>query len=84
MNNSTPRILYSARLLFVLLAVVAASLLTGGRAYYTRELRELQHHRNTELKAIAELKVGQIAAWRTERLRDAHLSSSGIIRIGHC
>ncbi len=46
-------------------------LLAGGLWFYHSQEHQLQQQANDELQAIADLKAGQIAAWRAEQLADA-------------
>jgi len=51
----------------------------GGYRLYSREAKVIREARYNELKAIAELKVGQIISWRRERIGNARMNASGII-----
>ncbi|MFH0995054.1 MAG: ATP-binding protein [Pseudomonadota bacterium] len=65
-----------------LVAVSACLILlfsAGGYWLYSREVQVIREARYHELKAIAELKVGQIISWRRERLADARMHASGLI-----
>jgi two-component system, cell cycle sensor histidine kinase and response regulator CckA len=66
--------------LAALAAVTVVALAAGGYAYYVHEVSAVRAERYDELAAIADLKVEQIVAWRNERLRDARLNSSGVVR----
>ena len=78
--NDTPNLRFSKGLLLGLFAVTALALVAGGYWLYRREVQAIRDNKYIELKAIAELKVNQIVAWRDERLSDARLNSSGILR----
>ena len=54
--------------------------LVGGYEIYSREARSIRQTRYNELKAIADLKINQIIAWRQQRLADARMNASGFIR----
>jgi two-component system cell cycle sensor histidine kinase/response regulator CckA len=68
------------RFIFFFLTVIILALITGGYLYYHHNIQAVQAAKEIELKVIAELKVEQIQAWRNERLIDASMNSSGIIR----
>jgi two-component system, cell cycle sensor histidine kinase and response regulator CckA len=53
------------------LALVVLALLAGGAWFYHIQERHLRGEAERELTVIAQLKVGQIVAWRMERLGDA-------------
>lgn len=55
----------------ILLAVVAAGS-AAGWSYYKREQQAFERAAESELSAVADLKVAQIANWRQERLADAN------------
>jgi PAS domain S-box-containing protein len=52
----------------------------GGYWLYSQEVQVIREARYNELKAIAELKVDQIVKWRQERIADARMNASGLIR----
>ncbi len=79
-DQSAFRIRPSPWLLAGLFAAAALALAVGGHEYRSREARAIRHDRYAELHAIAELKTGQVAAWRKERLADARVDATGIIR----
>jgi len=60
-------------LLIVLFIIISASSILLGYLYYKSQKARLLKDKNLELSAIADLKVGQIAQWRNERLSDAVL-----------
>lgn len=59
----------------VLLLLVAI-----GYGLYRQHEQTLMHEHNENLHAIAQLKTNQILAWRKERLADARMHASGMIR----
>jgi PAS domain S-box-containing protein len=75
-----PHIRSSKGLLFGLFLLTALALAFGGYWFYRREAQAIRADKYNELKAVAELKVNQIVAWRSERLADARLNASGILR----
>ncbi|MEW6753884.1 MAG: PAS domain-containing protein [Candidatus Latescibacterota bacterium] len=66
----------SLRLLAILLSLFALGLAAGGYGYYRRDQHAIAARKHQELHAIAQLKVGQVLAWRQERLEDARKTSS--------
>jgi PAS domain S-box-containing protein len=60
-------------LLIVLFVIISASSILLGFLYYKSQKRRLLNDKNLELSAIADLKVRQIAQWRSERVADAIL-----------
>jgi len=60
-------------LLIVLFVIISASSILLGLFYYKSQKRRLLNDKNLELSAIADLKVRQIAQWRSERIADAIL-----------
>ena len=58
-----------------LFGVAALAMAAGGYWLYRHETQAIRSEKQSELKAIAELKAGQIAAWRNERLADARVNS---------
>ena len=56
---------------FLLLALVAVSLVVVMRASNLRQQKHIQQRMQDELVSVARLKVGQIDAWRRERRGDA-------------
>ena len=51
-----------------LFGVAALALAAGGYWLYRHQTQAIRSEKQSELKAIAELKAGQIAAWRSERV----------------
>jgi PAS domain S-box-containing protein len=60
-------------LLIVLFLVISASSILLGYFYYKSQKARLLNDKKLELSAIADLKVRQIAQWRSERIGDAAL-----------
>ncbi|MGA2060233.1 MAG: ATP-binding protein [Thermoguttaceae bacterium] len=58
-----------------LFGVAALALPAGGYWLYRHQTQAIRSEKQSNLKAIAELKANQIAAWRSERLADALVSS---------
>jgi two-component system, cell cycle sensor histidine kinase and response regulator CckA len=66
--------------LLIFIGMVSLFLALGGYWFYRQQAQSVRDTRYSELKAIAELKVNQIVAWRQEQLADARLNSTGIVR----
>jgi two-component system, cell cycle sensor histidine kinase and response regulator CckA len=64
-----------------LFGVTALALAVGGYRFYHHQEHSVRDASYIQLKAIAELKVNQLVAWRQERLADARINSSGIVRL---
>jgi len=60
-------------------AVACMALLAAGRWFYLQERQTIRTARHQELQAIANLKVGQLVAWREERLADGRLFSADVV-----
>ena len=60
-----------------MLALVAVSVLGAGIWFYRRQEQLMRRDVEASLAAIAQLKVEQIVAWRTERLGDARVIMGG-------
>ena len=58
-----------------LFGAAALALAAGGCWLYRHQTQTIRNEKQSELKAIAELKAGQIVAWRRERLGDARVQS---------
>ena len=58
-----------------LFGVVAVALPVSGYWLYRHQTQTIQSEKQSELKTIAELKAGQIVAWRGERIGDARVHS---------
>lgn len=67
--------------LICVFGVAALALAVGGYWFYHHQEHLIREARYNELKVIAGLKVNQIVAWRQERIADARMNSSGIIRL---
>ncbi|MGA2281833.1 MAG: PAS domain S-box protein [Verrucomicrobiota bacterium] len=61
------------------LAVVVLALLIGGVCFYHVQEQRVRQDVESDLFAITELKAGQIAAWRAERLGDASLLAESVL-----
>ncbi|MHB0956302.1 MAG: PAS domain S-box protein [Pirellulaceae bacterium] len=57
----------------------AFAMAAGGYWFYRHETQYIRSEKQSELKAIAELKANQIVAWRKERLADARVHSSAFL-----
>lgn len=66
----SPKIPRHLILLFLLLILLIG---TGGYLYYGNQKKHIKKEKESELLAIADLKVNQIASWRKERLGDAEV-----------
>ena len=58
-----------------LFGAAALALAAGGYWLYRGQTQAIRNAKQSELKAIAELKVNQIVAWRSERLANARVHS---------
>ena len=63
-----------------LFGMAALALPAGGYWLYRYEVQAIRTAKQSDLKAIAELKANQIATWRKVRLADARMNSTGIVR----
>ena len=59
------------RWLLLLIALVFIGLLAGGTWFYREQEQYVRREVEQELNTIAELKAGEIARWRRERIADA-------------
>lgn len=66
--------------LWGLVAVAIAILSLGMYRFYNWQVETIYRANFNDLHSIAELKTGQILAWRQERLADALMNSSGMVR----
>jgi PAS domain S-box-containing protein len=64
----------------ILIVLVAAIISIMGLLHHRNETARIRTERGGELAAIAEIKVGQIVAWRNERLSDVSAHTTGLIR----
>jgi len=62
---------------FILFGVIALLLIMAGAWLHHHEMISVKQDKYNELKAIADLKVGQIQAWRRERMTDAERNAAG-------
>lgn len=74
--NDRKRISASKLALVGMFGVVALSIAICGYWFYRHETQAIRSHKYDDLKAIAELKVNQITAWRNDRISDARLNSA--------
>jgi PAS domain S-box-containing protein len=58
-----------------LFGAAALAIAAGGHWLYRHQTQAIRSQKQSELKAIAELKAGQIAQWRSERVGDARVHS---------
>jgi len=63
-------------ILLAMFLVVSVCLSAGGYWYWRHEVQSIRSEKYNNLKAISELKVRQIVAWREERLVDARFNST--------
>jgi hypothetical protein len=69
-TSENPPIFQAKRTWAAIFAVVVLGLMVGGYGLYREEAQYIRLDRYNELAAIGELKAGQIAQWREERLND--------------
>ena len=62
-----------------LFGVVALALSAAGYWEYENEAGAVRRERYSELKVVADLKTGQLVAWRQERISDARMTASAPI-----
>lgn len=65
----------------LLLLFAMATLITSGYWYYRHQERSLIAEQYNDLQAIVQMKIDRLLAWRQERLADARMNSSGLIRV---
>ncbi|MDO9264287.1 MAG: PAS domain S-box protein, partial [Desulfosalsimonadaceae bacterium] len=65
---------------FILAGLLMFCFIIGGYRFYRHEATAVETKKHDELKAIADLKIRQIVAWRQEREADARIHSTGAIR----
>jgi PAS domain S-box-containing protein len=63
--------------LATLFVLAAAALAAAGYGVYRQQARAIEAERYGDLKAIGDLKTGQIVAWRAERLTDVRFNAAG-------
>jgi two-component system, cell cycle sensor histidine kinase and response regulator CckA len=78
MNEGVRFIAFKRRLLGLFGCAVLVFAL-GGAWCCRHETRAVCREKYEDLRAIAELKTGQILSWRKERLADARIASTGIV-----
>jgi len=61
----------------VLFVAFSLLVIVSGIWFYRQESGAIKHKKYDELKAIADLKIDQIIAWRRERLIDARINAEG-------
>lgn len=64
------------RRLILSFGVVSLSLAVGGYLYYRHQAQVLRAEKYSDLRAIADLKAGQIVQWRHERVEDARVHAA--------
>ncbi len=79
MNEKTRNCVWKWSLIGLFGAAIVA-LAAGGYWLYRQQVQAIRSEKHRELKTIAELKAGQIAAWRKERLAAARMNSTGTIK----
>ncbi len=67
-------------LIFFILVIAICSV---GLFYYESQKKEIRKDKQDELLAIADLKVGQVANWRKERLADAATIRENFLLVPH-
>lgn len=60
----------------ILFSIITVLLVLGGWWFYLHEYQAIRSRAYDQLKAICELKTGQIVAWRNERIGDARVFAS--------
>ncbi|ADW17865.1 multi-sensor hybrid histidine kinase [Desulfobulbus propionicus DSM 2032] len=66
--------------LLVLFLGTALALIAGGAGFYFQQEQVVVTEHYNQLQSVARMKASQIFAWRQERLADARMNSSGMIR----
>ena len=59
------------RLLIIAFGLLIAMILVAGHFFYEGQMQQVKREKFDDLSAIADLKVQQLARWRSERLQDA-------------
>lgn len=70
---TTDKRLRAAVGLLLVYTVLLAALAATGYQYYSRQQRRIEGEAQNQLAAIADLKTGEIAEWRKERIADGEL-----------
>jgi PAS domain S-box-containing protein len=73
-NLNRPRGL-TGWLLFGIFGLIALGLLFSGIWFYRQQAQVIREDKFSDLKSIADLKIGQIVQWRQERLNDISVNS---------
>lgn len=63
-----------------LCCLLAASLVVCGFLLYRQQERTILGEHGENLQSVAHLKIGQLLAWRQERLADVRMHASGLVR----
>ena len=61
---------------FALFGAISVMLVLGGYGLYRFEAHAIRKNRHDEIRAVAQLKIGQIVQWRKERVADAKVLSA--------
>jgi PAS domain S-box-containing protein len=85
MNLPDPNERRAERGLLLIFAILSLGIVVGGTFYYRHYERQFRAAAERQLAAIAELKVGELAQYRKERLEDAAIffnntAFSGLVR----
>jgi PAS domain S-box-containing protein len=59
----------------VVFCVLVIGIIAVGGVYYVHQIHSIKKDKQNELKAIADLKSGQLMRWRRERMEDAEMLS---------
>jgi len=79
--DTPPRRTFFARTIPVVLCLVLIALVACGYGLYRQQERTILREHGETLHSIAQLKINQIQTWRQERLADARMNSSGMVRM---
>jgi PAS domain S-box-containing protein len=77
MTRETTRTEPARRIWAVVFGLIAAVILISGYLYYGMEAEHIRLEKYGDIATIAEMKSGQIAQWRKERLADAWRAANG-------
>jgi len=69
------------RRLSLLLCLGIAAFVACGFGLYRQQERTILREHGEDLHSVAQLKINQLLAWRQERLADARMHSSGMVRV---